>query len=204
MLSKGIRGSLILCGLLFLAGAGIVQAAEETTGGNPVVLIETNLGAIKVELFSREAPLSVKNFLDYASRGFFAGTIFHRVIPNFMIQGGGYTADLKQKRGNAPIRNEAHNGLKNLRGTIALARTGIVDSATSEFFINLVDNAHLDHRDTTMKGYGYAVFGKVSEGMDVVDRIAAVRTAVRNRMPNVPLQPVVIESVKVAEQAALP
>ncbi|MHB8772721.1 MAG: peptidylprolyl isomerase [Syntrophales bacterium] len=201
MLNKTIRG--LLYALLFLAGAAITQAAEtkvETAAvKNPLVLIQTNLGAIKVELFSREAPLSVKNFLDYAAAGFYEGTIFHRVIPKFMIQGGGFTPDLKQKKGSAPIKNEADNGLKNLRGTIAMARTMMVDSATAQFFINVVDNGYLDHRDTTTKGYGYAVFGKVVEGMDVVDRIATVRTGIRNRIPDVPLAPVIIESAKVVE-----
>ena len=161
--------------------------------------MQTNLGTIKLELFAQEAPLSVKNFLDYATSGFYDGTVFHRVIPNFMIQGGGFTADMKQKKTNAPIKNEADNGLKNLRGTIAMARTMIVDSATAQFFINVKDNGFLDHSDKTMKGYGYAVFGKVIEGMDVVDKIAAVRTGVLRGFPDVPLPPVVIESMKVVE-----
>ena len=196
MLKKMLRA--LACGILLLACAGTAGAAE-TAAKNPVVLMHTNLGTIKLELLAKEAPLSVKNFLDYTSSGFYHGTVFHRVIPNFMIQGGGFTADMKQKKANAPIKNEADNGLKNLRGTIAMARTMIVDSATAQFFINVVDNGFLDHRDKTTKGYGYAVFGKVIEGMDVVDKIAAVRTGVLRGFPDVPLPPVVIESIKVSE-----
>ena len=195
MLKKIIRA--LACGIV-LACAGIADAAE-TAAKNPVVLMQTNLGRIKLELFAKEAPLSVKNFLDYTAGGFYDGTVFHRVISNFMIQGGGFTADMQQKKTNAPIKNEADNGLKNLRGTIAMARTMIVDSATAQFFINVKDNGFLNHSDKTMKGYGYAVFGKVIEGMDVVDKIAAVRTGVLRGFPDVPLPPVVIESLKVSE-----
>ncbi len=165
---------------------------------NPVVTMETSLGNVKIELFEKEAPISVKNFLGYAKSGFYSGTIFHRVIANFMIQGGGFTSDLKQKPTGAPIKNEADNGLKNQRGTVAMARTGIVDSATAQFFINVVNNGFLDQRDKTQQGYGYAVFGKVIEGMDVVDRIAAVKT-VRRGFPDVPETPVIIKSVKVVK-----
>ncbi|MHB8053538.1 MAG: peptidylprolyl isomerase [Methanoregula sp.] len=193
MMEKTLR-ALVCCTLL--AWAGIASAAE-TAAGNPVVALQTSLGTIKLELLAREAPLSVKNFLDYASNGFYDGTVFHRVIPNFMIQGGGFTVDMAQKKENAPIKNEADNGLKNRRGTIAMARTAIVDSAAAQFFINVVDNAYLDHRDKTMQGYGYAVFGKVIEGMDVVDKIAAVKTGVRRGYPDIPLTPVVIESTKI-------
>ena len=195
MLKKIIRA--LACGIV-LACAGIADAAE-TAAKNPVVLMQTNLGRIKLELFAKEAPFSVKNFLDYTAGGFYDGTVFHRVISNFMIQGGGFTADMQQKKTNAPIKNEADNGLKNLRGTIAMARTMIVDSATAQFFINVKDNGFLNHSDKTMKGYGYAVFGKVIEGMDVVDKIAAVRTGVLRGFPDVPLPPVVIESLKVSE-----
>jgi peptidyl-prolyl cis-trans isomerase A (cyclophilin A) len=195
MLKKILR--VIVCGMLVTCAGN--AAAAETTAKNPIVLMQTNLGKIKLELFAREAPLSVKNFLDYTTGGFYDGTVFHRVIPNFMIQGGGFTADMKQKKTNAPLKNEADNGLKNLRGTIAMARTMIIDSATSQFFINVVDNAYLDHSDKTTKGYGYAVFGTVIEGMDIVDKIAAVRTGVLGGFPNVPLPPVVIESMKVIE-----
>jgi peptidyl-prolyl cis-trans isomerase A (cyclophilin A) len=187
----------LACGIL-LAWGGTAGAAE-TAAKNPAVLMQTSLGTIKLELFAREAPLSVKNFLDYATSGFYNDTVFHRVIPNFMIQGGGFTADMQQKKTNAPIKNEADNGLKNLRGTIAMARTMIVDSATAQFFINVKDNDFLNHSDKTTKGYGYAVFGKVVEGMDAVDEIAAVRTGVLKGVPDVPQAPVVINSIKVIE-----
>jgi peptidyl-prolyl cis-trans isomerase A (cyclophilin A) len=195
MLKKILRA--LGCGTVLVC-AGIAGAAE-TAAKNPVVLVQTNLGTIKLELFAQEAPLSVKNFLDYTTSGFYDGTVFHRVIPNFMIQGGGFTADMAQKEANAPIKNEAGNGLKNLRGTIAMARTMVVDSATAQFFINVKDNGFLNHNDKTMKGYGYAVFGKVIEGMEVVDKIAAVRTGVLRGFPDVPLPPVVIESLKAIE-----
>lgn len=178
---------------LFLAGGAFAAEAK-----NPVVLIETSQGNVKVELFQKEAPISVKNFLDYAKSGFYNGTIFHRVIPNFMIQGGGFGQDLVPKPTKAPIKNEAANGLKNERGTIAMARTGVVDSATAQFFINTVNNDFLNHRPGGgQTGYGYAVFGKVIEGMDVVDKIAAGKTGRgANGMPDVPQTPMVIKSVK--------
>ncbi|WP_136515312.1 peptidylprolyl isomerase [Geomonas edaphica] len=179
---------------LFLAGGAMAAEAK-----NPVVLIETNQGNVKVELFQKEAPISVKNFLDYAKSGFYKGTIFHRVIPGFMIQGGGFTQNLEQKPTKAPIKNEAANGVKNERGTLAMARTNVVDSATAQFFINVVDNKFLNHQPMAgPMGYGYAVFGKVVEGMDVVDKIAATRTGIgSNGMPDVPVQPVVIKDMKV-------
>ena len=165
---------------------------------NPVVAMETNLGTVKIELYEKEAPISVKNFLEYTKSGFYSGTIFHRVIANFMIQGGGFTADLKQKPTNAPIKNEAGNGLKNTRGTLAMARTGVVDSATAQFFINVVDNGFLNQSDTSQQGFGYAVFGKVIEGMNVVDKIAATKT-VRRGFPDVPETPITIKSVTVVK-----
>jgi cyclophilin family peptidyl-prolyl cis-trans isomerase len=165
---------------------------------NPVVDMETSLGKIKIELFEKEAPISVKNFLDYANSGYFAGTIFHRVIPGFMAQGGGLTAALQPKPGDRPsIKNEADNGLKNDRGTVAMARTGDPNSATAQFFINVNNNTFLNHRDKGM-GYGYAVFGKVIEGMDVVDKIVTTPQERKNSVfENVPKVPVVIKSVKV-------
>ncbi len=175
--------------------AGIASAEGKK---NPVVMIETNLGNIKAELFEKEAPISVKNFLEYTKSGFYSDTIFHRVIANFMIQGGGFTVDFKQKPTKAPIKNEAYNGLKNQRGTLAMARTGVVDSATAQFFINAVDNDFLNYRDKSQQGYGYAVFGKVIEGMDVVDKIAATKTVTRG-FPDVPQTAVVIKSVKVVK-----
>jgi len=162
-----------------------------------LVVIETSAGDINVALDKEKAPISVKNFLSYADKGYYNGTIFHRVIKNFMIQGGGLTADLVPKGGaDAPIKNEATNGLKNKRGTIAMARTGVVDSATSQFFINLVDNDFLDHRDESMQGYGYAVFGEVVSGMEVVDKIGAAPTGMRNRFRDVPMETVIIKGVR--------
>jgi cyclophilin family peptidyl-prolyl cis-trans isomerase len=148
--------------------------AESGPGPSPVVLIKTTLGDITLELDAEKAPVSVENFLGYASDGFYDGTIFHRVIPDFMIQAGGMTADMSPKEPRAPIRNEADNGLKNERGTVAMARTAAKDSATSQFFINVKDNVFLDHG---ARDFGYAVFGRVIDGMDVADAIAAVRTA---------------------------
>ena len=162
-----------------------------------MVIIETGKGEITLELDDVKAPISVKNFLSYVDQGYYKETIFHRVIANFMIQGGGLTADLQAKPpGQAPIKNEAGNGLKNLRGSVAMARTGIVDSATSQFFINLVDNSFLDHRDESSSGFGYAVFGKVIGGMDVVDKIGASPTGTRNRFRDVPVETVVIKDVR--------
>ena len=161
--------------------------------------IETSMGSITLELDDTKAPVTVKNFIDYAKAGHYDGTIFHRVIDGFMIQGGGFTPAMEQKKTRDPIKNEATNGLFNARGTIAMARTSVVDSATSQFFINLVDNAFLNFRAPTPQYYGYAVFGKVTEGMDVVDRIAKVRTGFAGPHQNVPVEPVVIKKVTVAE-----
>jgi peptidyl-prolyl cis-trans isomerase A (cyclophilin A) len=185
--------------LLFVAALCSTAAAAEK---NPVVLMETSMGNIKLELFADKAPISVKNFLEYANSGFYKDTIFHRVIPNFMAQGGGLTAALQPKPDNRPaIKNEAGNGLKNDRGTLAMARTGMVDSATSQFFINVVNNDFLNHRDDTQGGYGYAVFGKVIEGMDVVDKMVAAPQERKNAVfQNVPSTPIVIKSVKVVKQ----
>jgi len=163
----------------------------------PRVLMKTSLGEITIELYPDKAPITVKNFLDYVDAKFYDGTIFHRVIPGFMNQGGGFTADMQQKPTRAPIKNEAGNGLKNTVGTVAMARTGVVDSATAQFFINTADNAFLDHRDETAAGFGYAVFGKVVNGMDVVKKIAAAPTANKGGLQNVPVTAVVIESVRV-------
>ena len=161
-----------------------------------MITIETNHGDIVVELFEDDAPQSCANFRQYAEDGFFDDTIFHRVISNFMIQGGGMTEDLAQKKTRAPIRNEAANGRKNVRGTLAMARTAQVDSATSQFFINLRDNGFLDHGG---RDYGYAVFGEVSDGMDVVDAIAGVETGHRAGHDDVPLESVVIRKIRIGE-----
>lgn len=161
-------------------------------------VMETSLGTITLELDEGKSPETVRNFAEYAKSGHYDGTIFHRVIDGFMIQGGGFTRAMDQKPTRAPIKNEASNGLKNLRGTIAMARTMVVDSATSQFFINLVDNDFLNFRAPTPQHYGYAVFGKVTDGMDVVDRIAKVKTGFAGPHQNVPEEPIVIKKVHVA------
>ena len=161
-----------------------------------LVSIETSLGTMKAELYEDKAPQTVANFLAYADEGFYDGTVFHRVIPGFMIQGGGFTPDMEQKKTKPPIKNEARNGLKNERGTLAMARTSVVDSATSQFFVNHRDNGFLDFTAPTAQGWGYAVFGKLTEGFDVLDRIAAVETGRAGYFENVPNTPVVILSVK--------
>lgn len=164
---------------------------------NPVVLMSTSMGDIRIELDAEKAPITTKNFLDYVSAGHYNGLIFHRVIAGFMIQGGGMDAQMNEKKGRAPIKNEAANGLKNKLGTIAMARTNVVDSATSQFFINVKDNDFLDHRSTAPAEYGYAVFGRVIEGMDVVHRIEKVKTGRRGYHDDVPVEAVVINSVTV-------
>ena len=163
------------------------------------VTMETSMGKIELELDDAKAPKTVANFIAYAKAAHYDGTIFHRVIPNFMIQGGGFTKEMDQKKTNDPIKNEADNGLKNLRGTIAMARTMVVDSATSQFFINLVDNDFLNYRGPDPRMFGYAVFGKVTAGMDVVDKIAKVKTGFAGPHQDVPVEPVVITKVTVAE-----
>ena len=185
-------------GLIFLVSVAMVVSPSESGAGeeNPTILMETSLGNIKIELDQAKAPITVKNFLSYVDEKFYDGTLFHRVIGNFMIQGGGFTADMQQKRVKAPIKNEAGNGLKNMRGTIVMARTNVVDSATAQFFINVVDNDFLNHQNTTPQGFGYAVFGKVIEGMDVVDKIKAVKTGSKMGFSDVPAEAVVINSVK--------
>ena len=160
-------------------------------------IVETSMGTITLELNEEKAPVTVANFIDYAKSGHYDGTIFHRVIDGFMIQGGGFTKEMNQKETKAPIRNEAANGLKNARGTIAMARTSVVDSATSQFFINLVDNDFLDFREPTPQGFGYAVFGQVTDGLEVVDAIAKVSTGDCGYHQNVPEKPVVITRVSV-------
>ncbi|RLM25126.1 peptidylprolyl isomerase A [Brenneria alni] len=167
-----------------------VFAASGTTN----VLLTTSAGDIELALDNQKAPISVKNFVEYVNNGFYNGTTFHRVIPGFMIQGGGFTDDMKQKATNPTIKNEADNGLRNLRGTISMARTSEKDSATSQFFINIADNAFLDHGQ---RDFGYAVFGKVVKGMDVADKIAQVQTKNLGPYQNVPTKPIVIQSAKV-------
>ena len=197
----------ILAATALAAALGIgVALGEETnspaapaepaaSGENPVVTIKTTKGDITLELQPDKAPATVANFLRYVDSGHYKGTIFHRVIANFMIQGGGFTKDMVQKATSAPVKNEAANGLKNLRGTIAMARTAVVDSGTSQFFINVVDNAALDHRDTSPQGFGYCVFGKVTAGMDVVDAIRSVPTGRRGPYGDVPVDAIEITDV---------
>jgi peptidyl-prolyl cis-trans isomerase B (cyclophilin B) len=156
--------------------------------------MKTNMGEIKIELDSKNAPITAENFINYVKSEHYNGSIFHRVIPGFMIQGGGMTAEMKEKKTEKPIENEAKNGLKNDRGTLAMARTSAPHSATAQFFINLKDNDFLNNQGAQ---WGYAVFGKVTEGMDVVDKIAAVKTGSKGFHDDVPLTPVVIESVEV-------
>ena len=171
-------------------------ASNQGKGDNPVVLFSTNQGDIKVKLNRAEAPITVENFIGYVNDGFYNGVVFHRVIPNFMIQTGGFTPDMKQKTPKAPIKNEANNGLRNSRGTLSMARTSEVDSATSQFFINVNDNKFLDNGE---RDFGYAVFGEVIDGMDVVDKIAAVQTGTVGQFRDVPQEPIVINSAKVVE-----
>lgn len=165
----------------------------------PTVLFKTSLGEFTIELEPEDAPISVENFLRYVDDGFFDGTIFHRIVPGFVIQGGGLTPEFDQKETRAPIKNEAANGLRNLRGTLSMARTNAVDSATSQFFVNLKDNAFLDHKSGN---FGYAVFGHVTRGMDVIDQIAKVRTGKRKGHDDAPLESVTIESARRVTPAA--
>jgi cyclophilin family peptidyl-prolyl cis-trans isomerase len=183
------------------ATASAATQKETTVTANPIVLMSTSEGDIKIELFADKAPISVKNFLRYVDEGHYDGTIFHRVIKGFMIQGGGFDAEFNEKSAHAAIRNEAGNGLKNVRGTLAMARTNEVDSATAQFFINVVDSDFLDHRDETARGFGYAVFGKVIEGMDVADKIRNAPTGRKGPFPqDAPLETRLIKSVKRVQQ----
>lgn len=181
------RIALCACSLLFAAS---LQAAP---ANKPHVLLDTDMGQIEVELDGDKAPISTQNFLAYVDKGFYSGTQFHRVIPGFMVQGGGYDANMREKPTQAPIKNEADNGLRNLTGTLAMARTADVNSATSQFFINVNDNDFLDHGG---RDFGYAVFGKVVKGMDVVTHIVQSPTTTRAGMQNVPSQPIMIKSAK--------
>lgn len=184
-----------------LAGALMLMlmVSSPVSAANPQLVMQTSHGAINIELFADKAPVSVKNFLNYIERGFYDKTIFHRVIPDFMIQGGGFTTDMIRKPTRDPITNEADNGAKNLRGTLAMARTQQPDSATAQFFINLKDNDFLDHSGKSLRGWGYAVFGKVTAGMDVVDAIAAEPTRRVGGMSDVPVNPVIIETISVTD-----
>lgn len=193
---------LFLLSLMSFANLCFGAPAEEQPMSNssknqhPIVLLKTNKGDIKIELDGEKAPISVKNFLEYVSQGHYNHTIFHRVIDGFMIQGGGFSADMQQKPTLAPIKNEADNGLLNKRGTLAMARTSLVDSATAQFFINVNDNAFLDFKSKNPREYGYSVFGCVIEGMDVVDKIKKVKTGTRGAFENVPTEVVEIIEAK--------
>jgi cyclophilin family peptidyl-prolyl cis-trans isomerase len=171
-------------------------AAADQAAVNPRVALVTSKGRIVIELFPQKAPATVKNFLSYVDAGFYDGTVFHRVIPKFMIQGGGLTADLKKKPTEKPVSNEADNNLKNTRGSVAMARTGDPHSATSQFFINTADNDFLNYREKTPQGWGYAVFGRVTEGLTVVDAISGVKTGNSGMFRDVPVEPVVIEKAQ--------
>jgi len=173
-------------------------AAPKAAPANPVVVMETSKGAITIELDAEKAPITVKNFLAYVDSGFYNGTIFHRVIPGFMVQGGGFTASMEEKPTRAPVQNESANGLKNERGTLAMARTADPHSATAQFFINHGGQNGFLNKDEARDGWGYAVFGRVVQGMDVVDAITAVATGDKGMHQNVPLEPVVIKSVRPA------
>jgi peptidyl-prolyl cis-trans isomerase B (cyclophilin B) len=190
--------SLALVMLLMIPAA----ASAAGTATKPRVKFETSKGTFVLELDAEKAPKTVANVLQYVKAGHYDGTVFHRVIPDFMIQGGGFAADMTQKKTQAPVTNEADNGLKNTRGTVAMARTNDPHSATSQFFVNLKDNTFLNHTGKNVQGWGYTVFGHVVEGMDVVDAIAAVRTGNKGPHQNVPIEPVVITKATVVQATA--
>lgn len=183
----------------------LLAANSYVFADNPNVRMETTKGTVLIELYPDKAPRTVENFLRYVNAGKYDGTIFHRVIKDFMNQGGGYTPDFKKVETFAPIQNEADNGLKNTRGTIAMARTGDPHSATNQFFINTADNAFLDHTDKTMRGWGYCVFGTIVDGMDVMDRIARIKTGAGGPLnQDVPQEEILIQKVSVIEKAPKP
>lgn len=199
---KNIIAKLTLSAFLILALQAGSSVAQKKSTPNPQVVMETSQGEIVLELYPDKAPLTVKNFLVYIETGFFNGTIFHRVIPGFMIQGGGFSANMQMKATLPPIKNEAGNGLKNDRGTIAMARTRDPHSATAQFFINTVDNTFLNYKSQTISGWGYAVFGKVIQGMQVVDAISKVETGTKGPFRNVPKT--TVEIIQVREKALKP
>jgi cyclophilin family peptidyl-prolyl cis-trans isomerase len=189
----------VLLAVAFILAAALPASSQEKAAetNNPRVYVKTNMGGFTIELYPDKAPVTVENFLNYVKKGFYEGTIFHRVIKGFMIQGGGFTKDMTQKATAPPIKNEADNGLKNKKYTVAMARTQVVNSATSQFFINTVNNTGLDHRDKTQGGYGYCVFGKVVEGTDVIDKIEMVQTTTKGNYADVPVKPVIIKAMTV-------
>lgn len=189
---------LLVLSLLFFLTPTISFATENNMSKTqPKVKLTTTLGEFTIQLNSEKAPISVKNFLTYVEEGFYNGTVFHRVIPGFMAQGGGFDTDFEQKPVNDPIKNEADNGLKNLRGTLAMARTNVPDSATAQFFVNYKDNAFLDHTSPTPSGWGYTVFGEVIAGMDVIDEMAKKPTGSRGMHQDVPKTDIVIEKAEI-------
>jgi len=196
--------SRVLITILFACSFLAFFGTSEAAGANPKVLLKTNKGDITIELYPDKAPGTVKNFLAYVDAKFYDGLIFHRVIKGFMVQGGGLTADFSSRPARPPIKNEAGNGLKNDRGTIAMARSGEVDSATCQFFINTADNAFLNHRGQTPDAFGYAVFGKVVDGMDVVDRIEKLPTRRSGPHDDVPVKAVVIQSIRRTDEQEQP
>jgi cyclophilin family peptidyl-prolyl cis-trans isomerase len=180
----------------FLFTAAVLPATAKGPADNPRVRITTSLGVVELELDAQRAPGTVRNFMNYVESGYYNGVIFHRVIPGFMIQGGGFVPGLREKTTGVPVKNEADNGLKNLAGTIAMARTSDPQSAAAQFFINTADNPSLDHRDKTDRGWGYAVFGKVTKGMDVVKKIESVSTRTVGPFQDVPEKDVIIQKVE--------
>lgn len=186
-----------LAKILFLGGLfmalTLVSAIDSEAADNPRVIFETNMGTMILELYPEKAPVTVKNFLNYVDSGFYNGTIFHRVIPGFVIQGGGFDNEMEKKKNNPPIKNEADNGLRNLRATLSMARTQQVNSATSQFFINLKNNSNLDHSG---QNFGYAVFAKVVKGVGTIDKIAGVKTTTKGHYQDVPAEPVMLISAK--------
>jgi peptidyl-prolyl cis-trans isomerase B (cyclophilin B) len=188
--------------IVLLAAAACVLAGtteQVEAAGNPIVLVSTTKGDIKIELDQEKAPKTVANFLAYVKEKHYDGTIFHRVIPDFMIQAGGMDKNMNERSTKEPVQNEADNGLKNVAGSVAMARTNDPHSATAQFFINVKDNTFLDHRSKTPSGYGYTVFGKVIDGMDVVKKIEKVKTTTRSPHQNVPDEPVIIKSIRLVE-----
>ena len=197
-----VAGSILGASGAKLNAADETAATNQPAGGNPVVIIETSLGTIKAELWPDKAPATVANFLKYVDDKFYDGTVFHRVIKGFMVQGGGFTDKYQQKPTRPPVKNEAKSDVPNARGTLAMARTGVVDSATAQFFVNHKDNAFLNHTDETPRGFGYCVFGKVTEGLDIVDKIAGVETGAGGPFDkDVPATTVTIKSIRRAEAA---
>lgn len=194
MFKRTLVAAAALVSLTMFSSSVMMSSAIAAPSATTRVLLTTSEGNIELALDNQKAPVSVKNFVEYVNSGFYNGTTFHRVIPGFMVQAGGFVDEMKQKATNPPIKNEADNGLRNLRGTIAMARTAEKDSATSQFFINIADNAFLDHGQ---RDFGYAVFGKVVKGMDVADKISQVQTTNVGPYQNVPSKPIVIKSAKV-------